>query len=167
MQFGKFKDELELVMIQNPVESELYSLVAAVLRGLANSYRISLRDVSSRRTSYISARFKSDAGFPDFVVLERKIKQDADVLGAIEVKRSVVSLDGNLAQEQLNCHLEKFGKVVHTNGIVWRYYNDKEMKWQHVLGIIKDSKVCWCENSETKWKNLLSDLEKINWNKTN
>ena len=71
--FDEFKEEIELAFAQNAcVEIELYSIIASVIRESKNKQKLSIRDVSSRKRSEISAKFYGLSGFPDFVLLERK-----------------------------------------------------------------------------------------------
>ena len=78
--YETFKEEIELAMIQNCiVECELYSLLAEIIRGTKSGEKISLRDVSVRRKTKLSMWLHGAAGFPDFVVLERKKSRDAVV----------------------------------------------------------------------------------------
>ena len=80
--FDDFKEEIELAFIQNAcVEIELYSLIASVIRESKNKQKLSVRDVSSRKRSEISAKYYGLSGFPDFVLLERKKVQDALIYG--------------------------------------------------------------------------------------
>ena len=50
--YSDYKDEIELAWIQNSaVECELYSIIANIIRESENGRKISLRDVSARRTT--------------------------------------------------------------------------------------------------------------------
>ena len=85
--YETFKEEIELAMIQNCiVECELYSLLAEIIRGTKSGEKISLRDVSVRRKTKLSMWLHGAAGFPDFVVLERKKSRDARRYGCVEIK---------------------------------------------------------------------------------
>ena len=98
--FDDFKEEIELAFAQNAcVEIELYSIIASVIRESKNKQKLSIRDVSSRKRSEISAKFYGLSGFPDFVLLERKKDQDAVIYGCIEAKMPTIALGDN--DEQL------------------------------------------------------------------
>lgn len=63
--FSDYKEELELALIQNcAVECELYSIVASVLRESESGRKVSIRDVSARRTTTESSYLKGESGFP-------------------------------------------------------------------------------------------------------
>ena len=80
--YETFKEEIELAMIQNCiVECELYSLLAEIIRGTKSGKKISLRDISTRRTTDFSDSLKGDSGFADFVVLDRIKRRDAERFG--------------------------------------------------------------------------------------
>lgn len=79
-EFEDYKDEIELVYIQNSgVEYELYSIIATMIKELGQSSNISLRVISSRRTTKRSKRLKVKGGFPDFVVLSREKQEVTDI----------------------------------------------------------------------------------------
>ncbi len=75
----------------------------------------------------------------------------------------------NRREKVTSMHLKFFGKVIHTNGIVWRYYmynqNVKEtiLKWQVILGEFyeKENDINW--EQEEKRKILMERLSKIKW----
>lgn len=162
--FQDYKEEIELIYIQNSgVECELYSIIATLIRASKPGSNISLRDVSTRRTTNKSKRFKSAAGFPDFVVLRRAQSQDACIYGCIEAKTFVGDLDSERNKKQLNGHIKLYDKVIYTNGLTWRLYEDKsyEPKKEVVLGKYNKGKFTWKENSE--WHELLEMLDTINW----
>lgn len=177
--YKTYSDELNLIFKQNPIECELYSIIASLIRGCENSEKISLRDVSTRRLSkYTGSQiFTSKAGFPDFVVLEKDFQllntgddskhSEDKVLGAVEVKRMSISIGENPAinSTQLQSHIEKFKKVIYTNGIEWCFYDDGDyntFKWSHSLGKIENGRINWLINDKT-WRKLLDDLNKIEW----
>lgn len=160
--FKDYQDEIDLALSQNAcVEIELYSIIACIIREGSNGSKISLRDVSSRRISGISKKYYGDSGFPDFVVLERK-KYNANILGCIEIKMPKRMLEDNSIQ--IKGHLNYFHKVIYTNGLVWKYYNNKINEWTCTLGEYKNSVITW-EKDEKKWNELLKNLDSIIWNK--
>lgn len=164
--FAEYKEEIQLIQAQNPVECELYSIIACIVRNIEAGKKtdISLRDVSSRRETSLSRRYISETGFPDFVVLSRDVK-NSQILGAIEIKRIVVELDSHL--EQLDGHVRHFMRVIYTNGLEWRFYRFNELKksgeliWQISLGAIHNEKIVW--NDDNSWKSLVQNIRTIDW----
>lgn len=161
--FKSYKNEIELIKAQNPVECELYSIIASIMRERKNSNNISVRDVSVRRTTDFSESFKSESGFPDFVILTKKFRMDKpnneDILGAIEAKSI---LDKTLEDsEQLKGHLKKFKKVIYTNGLEWKFYEYGRLDEVIILGKWSKDEIYWESNDE--WNHLLDKLDKIVW----
>ncbi|QNO14374.1 hypothetical protein HYG86_06105 [Alkalicella caledoniensis] len=169
--FRLYQRELELIYMQNPIECELYSIVACLIRERNQNKKISLRDVSTRRKSEFSGSeiYASKSGFPDFVILSEdfylfddKFRDTSKILGAVEIKRMTVKLNGK--SKQLLDHIAKFKKVLYTNGFEWRLYNGNKSyapEWLVSLGKIDKGKVEWFEGEV--WDSLLNELDKISW----
>lgn len=161
--YETFKEEIELAMIQNCiVECELYSLLAEIIRGTKSGKKISLRDVTARKRTELSKNLEGEAGFPDFVVLERKKSRDAARYGCIEAKRPYDNME---ITEQIEGHLNSYGKVIYTNGLVWKFYKEKkENEKVYILGSIKSKNkqvIIW--EPVDNWYELMSFLEDWNW----
>lgn len=167
--FTIYKEEIDLILAQNTVEIELYSIIACIIRERENSNNISLRDVTTRRGTKFSKIFKSQAGFPDFIILTKKFNKYApdvkQILGAIEAKR--VSSEPLVYSDQLREHIKYFKNVIYTNGLEWKFYKSdglvekKSAEWAVTLGKINGEEICWGNNGE--WKNLLQKIEEIDW----
>ena len=154
------KDELELALIQNSaVECDMYSIIASILRESENGKIISLRDVSVRRTTESSERLKGKSGFPDFVVLERVKAYNAKILGCVEIKRPTIELE---MDDQIKGHIQSYGKVMYTNGLVWSFFDgDETSNWECELGTIENDIIQW--NTSKKWFELLEYIDMIKW----
>ena len=162
MTYDDYKDEIELSIIQNGgVEIELYSIIADIIRNGKNSHSISLRDVSSRRTSNISKRYKGDGGFPDFVVFAREKLESAKILGCIEAKRPSTELD--LKSEQIKLHIDSYHKVIYTNGLQWVFYNHSDSPVENIVigRKLQGNSIKWCESTE--WEELCDYIGNIEW----
>ena len=161
--YETFKEEIELAMIQNCiVECELYSLLAEIIRGTKSGKKISLRDVTARKRTELSKNLEGEAGFPDFVVLERKKSRDAAKYGCIEAKRPYDNME---ITEQIEGHLNSYGKVIYTNGLVWKFYKEKkENEKVYTLGSIKPkNKQATIGEPVNNWYELMSFLEDLDW----
>ena len=161
--YETFKEEIELAMIQNCiVECELYSLLAEIIRGTKSGKKISLRDVTARKRTELSKHLEGEAGFPDFVVLERKKSRDVAKYGCIEAKRPYDNME---ITEQIEGHLNSYGKVIYTNGLIWKFYKVKEKPVKEFcLGCIdpdNQDSVIW--EPVDNWYELMSFLEDWNW----
>ena len=158
--YSDYKDEIELAWIQNSaVECELYSIIANIIRESENGRKISLRDVSARRTTENSKTLKGNSGFPDFVVLERVKKKDATTYGCIEIKRPNITLD---ITTQIKGHISSFKRVIYTNGLLWKFFNGSEtILWECELGKIHNGFIEW--KPIQNWFVLLEKLDSILW----
>lgn len=161
--FENYIEEIELIDAQNRVEFDLYSIIANIIRARKESGKISLRDVSGRRRTEFAEIFEGKSGFPDFVVRERVKNNDTPPLGAIEVKYTGRDLDDCESIEQLKGHIESYKKVIYTNGLQWRYYENSihTCKWESVLGEIDGGKIIWYD--KCNWESLIEKLDEINW----
>lgn len=160
--YNSYKEEIELALIQNAcVEIELYSIVASIIRESNNPRKLSVRDVSSRRKSSLSRKFYSAVGFPDFVVVERKMTSSPVQYGCIEVKMPTVPLEKHF--DQVLGHLQSFKKVLYTNGIRWIYYEDtlETSCFDITLGTIHGNHIAW--EPADAWMQLLAEIDTINW----
>lgn len=112
--------------------------------------------------SKLSKNLEGEAGFPDFVVLERKKSRDAAKYGCIEAKRPYDNME---ITEQIEGHLNSYGKVIYTNGLVWKFYKEKkENEKVYTLGSIKPKNkqaIIW--EPVDNWYKLMSFLEDWNW----
>ena len=138
-----FKEEIELALIQNAcVEIELYSIIASIIRESKNQCKLSVRDVSNRRKSDISKRYYGDAG--------------------IEAKMPTKPLlDEN--DKQVKGHINFFGKVIYTNGIHWKFFDNskKNEPFDIILGYMQGSEIVWYP--QENWDKLLNKIDNIKW----
>ncbi len=165
-EYHRYKDEIELALIQNGcVEIELYSIIASLIRESKNGRDLSVRDVSTRRKSDISRKFCGNAGFPDFVLLNREKDPNKPIIiyGCIEAKMPTIEL--NDKDEQVQGHIQSFSKVLYTNGIRWILFDKGKPLFDITLGkIIKDNKryeINW--HKQETWEKLLDEIDNIEW----
>lgn len=159
--FGTYKEELELIDAQNRVELDLYSIIAHIIRSTKFAHNISLRDVTGRRVSNFSKTFKGNSGFPDFIIRSREKNKDADILGAVEIKYMSKDLNNPNNIKQLYGHIESYKKVIYTNGLEWRFYNDFTLfnGQPVILGKYNNGAFQW--NEEESWNKLLNTLNEF------
>ena len=112
--------------------------------------------------SKLSKNLEGEAGFPDFVVLEREKSRDAAKYGCIEAKRPYDNME---ITEQIEGHLNSYGKVIYTNGLIWKFYKVKEKPVKEFcLGCIdphNQESVIW--EPVDNWYELMSFLEDWDW----
>ena len=158
--FQIYKEEIELSCAQNcGVETDLYSLIAGILRRFCKG--VSIRDVSARRRVSDESKniFYGEGGFPDFVVLERDTCSQ-EILGCIEAKNTYEEYDDH--KDQIYKHATSYNKVLYTNGLEWKYLVNTKEQWTLSLGHRDDEKIIWEEND--KWHDLIRHIRKIDWN---
>lgn len=163
--FNYYKEELELNRFQNRIEADQYRLIANLIVQSKNGKKISLRDVSTRRKSAFADFFKGESGFPDFVIREREYSNNAALLGAVEVKYMDIDLDDKVRNlNQLEGHINSYGKVIYSNGLEWRFYeNSLTPVWSVVLGHKNKGNIEW--GTVADFEKLISNLDSIEWNK--
>lgn len=191
-----FKREIELIIKQNPLECELYSIVATIIRERDSSKNISLRDVSriTEQSVVINPRdrkYKTEEGIygsSDFLVINTDYSYSQGItnliLGCIEVKAIYLELSKGIEQKikQFKGELRTFGKMIYTNGIEWRLYEydpleNNNLLWKITLGKyvhgkqsvdLKISDTDYIEwNEVSEWHKLLNEIDKIRWDKIN
>lgn len=161
--FDIYKEELELIDSQNRVELDLYSIIAYIIRTAKSSKHISLRDVSGRRETDFSRVYMGDSGFLDFVVRSREKSNTGKVFGAVEIKYISENLDDQNHLNQLSGHINYYKKVIYTNGLEWRFYNNSfSQEWEPiVLGKYNKGNFTW--NSQEEWYKLFNKLNEVSW----
>ena len=163
--YETYKEELEDILSFNPVEYELYSIIADIIRNSDNFSEYYLRDVSHDRTCEITKHFKGCSGFPDFVVTSKGPEHSK--VGAVEVK--VISKNIDKGLEQVKGHIESFGNVIYTNGLEWRFYdkdffnNYNKAKWSFQLATLNGREITL--KNQAVWNDLLKALNDITWQK--
>ena len=95
-------------------------------------------------------------------MLERKKSRDAAKYGCIEAKRPYDNME---ITEQIEGHLSSYGKVIYTNGLVWKFYKEKkENEKVYIVGSIKSKNkqaIIW--EPVDNWYKLMSFLEDWDW----
>lgn len=181
--FQDYKMELELIIKQNPEEAELYSIAMAILRERKSSKHLSIRDVHLLRQTYNHQMQKErmyqtddkNYGATDLLIMDRNYRYDASnnekyIYGAVEIKALGLSLDAEMAKKtQVQKTLETFHKLLYTNGLEWRFYDDQKSTVSTViLGTYHyvDKRVSpqdHIEWNEENWDILLNMLDEIIW----
>jgi len=159
-----YQTKINDVIIKCPIETGIEILVYNVFDEIININGYSLVDID-RIWKNQDSRLTTGAGIPDIAILSPDFvfkKADAgNVYGFIEVKAAGVSLR-NTKQiiEAKKCIPHFF----YTNGIVWKYYFNEELKWEKNLS---KSKLLYCvtkvEIDEKEFNELKESIRDINW----
>ncbi|MCM1506550.1 MAG: hypothetical protein NC177_05370 [Ruminococcus flavefaciens] len=176
MTYDDYKRELDLIVRQNNIELELYSIIACIMRSCENMKKLALREVSSmsQKAEYQKS-FQSEKGFVDFIIADTSFSSDDSpqeaikkIYGCIEAKAICINLNNTKYDNQISSELNKFGKLIYTNGIEWRYYeldnnNVKKLTWSVLLGKYSNKSIVWYDNAETQYETLIKNLNEIKW----
>ncbi len=133
MKWDEYISEIELIEKQNNTEYDLYTAISNVLKERKALKKFSLRFVGNQTRTKITKLFWGLRGFPDFVVLDKDFAPTRNeiirdkLFGAVEVKAvgKRILNNGTKDQKQLIGHLLWFNKVIYTNGLEWRFYENK------------------------------------------
>lgn len=153
--FEDYKKEIDLISERNSVELGLYYIIEYILRASKRD-EFNIINVSSRRRweSDDYKRYISNSGFPDMLMLVN----NTDVpFGAVEVKYPTKSYILDSYIEQIRLHVEKFEKVIYTDGLEWRIYNgnfDNPMIY-HLIELNDTGEKVWKSN----WDELIRALK--------
>lgn len=126
MDYIRYKNEIESIIRDNPVEHELYNLIAEMFKSI-EGFVYDLRDVSTNRRTKLDINdtncYFGESGYPDFIILEKdNIKNHKNrIKGAIEIKYIGKSLK---TTEQIEGHIKSFKRVIFTNGIEFKFYKN-------------------------------------------
>ncbi len=159
-EWKEYTREIDLIEKQNNVEYDLYSVIAPVLKRRKELKKYSIRDVAHRRrTKNQSERmFWGVKGFPDFVILNNSYNSNNPdnrpiIYGVVEVKYVNKPLDDEDDILQLKGHMMSFGKVIFTNGYVWRIYNNKFFNKKNIEQLEDESYLLKMTDKES-WENI-------------
>ena len=161
-----YEQKINDVIVKCPIEAGIEILVYNLLDKNIDREVYSLVDIN-RIWKKVDSRLSTEAGIPDIAILSPDFvfKQEdiGKVYGFVEVKAAHVSLR---EIDQVSGQMSNVTHYIYTNGIVWKYYRNKELIWEKNLSINKisysSSKI---EIHEKKFKELEKEIKKIQWDK--
>jgi len=173
MDYWEYAEELQLIETQNNVEQDLYNVIIRLLKQIEGLNKYSIRDISGRRRTVSGSEkpYWGIKGFPDIAILDKSDGNNIfvpattkDIHAVVEVKALGKSLDTIDCIRQLTGHLLSFGRVIHTNGYVWRFYDldlshyklEKKYNEDYTYDIRGNSK-----ESDAKWKMVNTFLDQL------
>lgn len=165
MDYKHYEQKINDVINKCPIEAGIEILVYNVLDNIIESKDLSLVDIN-RIWKNKDKRLTTDGGVPDIAVLSRDFMFGTDTgfaYGFIEVKATNRCLSET---EQIEGHKSSEKNYVYTNGLVWRYYRNKELKWELSLEKSGCKSIVYAQTisiAEEKFKELLDKLSEINW----
>lgn len=167
MDYQYYERKINDVIMKCPIEAGIEILVYNVLDYILNSKEVSLIDIN-RLWKDRDARLTTDAGVSDIAILSKDFEYKSDigqVYGFVEVKATNSSLSET---EQIQGQRAATNHYIYTNGLVWNYYENKEIepKWKIVLTKSKIESINQPTTvliDESKFYDLLKELDAIEW----
>ena len=166
MDYKYYERKLNDIIQKCPIEAGVEILVYNVLDSIVELKGLSLVDINRIWRSK-DKRLSTSAGVPDIAVLSDDFVFKSNIgqaLGFIEVKATNKTLSET---KQVKGQKSATNHYIYTNGLVWKYYENKKLKWDIALDsykrpsiIVKNVRVLL---EEKEFKNLLIKLNDINW----
>ena len=139
MKFSEYELELQLAYKQHPKnsrEEEVYSLILTLLRDvysekIYNEKVFSIRDIHQSPNPRIDTLY-GEAGYPDFAFYSQNLEDDTNpnekekILGVVEAKAIGETYKNDVVH--ILGEIKSFKKVLYTNGILWKFYDDEKKK---------------------------------------
>ena len=162
-----YQKKINDVIVKCPIEAGIEILVYNLLDECICMDEYALVDIN-RIWKNQDSRLSTGAGISDIAVFSNDFifKQEdvGEVYGFIEVKSAGNSLADT---DQVSGQMKKVTHFIYTNGIVWKYYCNKKLKWEKNIGDPKIkytlSKITINENEFQELKNL---IKAIKWQNT-
>lgn len=167
MDYLYYERKINDVIIKCPIEAGIEILIYNLLDESIDIKQYSLVDIN-RIWKNQDSRLSTEAGISDIAILSPnfvfKKENIGEVYGFVEVKAAGISLRSTV---QISGQMDKVTHFIYTNGIVWQYYFNKQLKWEINLGktkvlySIKEIRI-----DENKFRELNQAIQKIEWKET-
>lgn len=169
MNYKYYERKINDVIMKCPIESGVEILVYNVLDNIVETKGLSLVDINSLWKDR-DKRLTTDAGVPDLAVLSNDFEYGTDIgqaYGFIEVKAVNRSLNET---EQIVLQRSATNHYVYTNGLVWKYYENRNTNPKWIISLVKSeleviNSAIAVSIAENKFTELLEKLNHINWKK--
>lgn len=132
MEYFYYQKKINDVITKCPIEAGIEILVYNVFDENINTNedKYALVDIN-RIWKNQDIRLSTETGIPDIAIMTPdfvfKNEDVGTVYGFIEVKAAGVSLRDT---EQIDGQMKNISHFIYTNGIVWKYYFNQELKWE-------------------------------------
>ncbi|MCM1538656.1 MAG: GNAT family N-acetyltransferase [bacterium] len=161
----KMNDVIRKCPIEAGVEILVYNVLDYIIPSRDDLALVDINRIRKDRDS----RFTTESGIADMAVMssdfEYRNEERGEVFGLIEVKAASVPLHET---KQVLEHIAFTNHYVYTNGLVWKYYENKnrECKWEiHLFDIgcntIKTPQEVSIDRNQ--FSNLIKRLQEIDW----
>lgn len=164
MDYLYYQKKINNVITKCPIEAGVEILVYNLLDECICMDDYSLVDIN-RIWKNQDSRLLTEAGISDMAILSNNFifKQEdvGEVYGFIEVKAAGVSLADTI---QVLEQMKKVSHFIYTNGIVWRYYYNQELKWEKNLGVSKTKyTISEITIDKNQFEKLKKEIQSIKW----
>ena len=163
MNFNSYIRKLNEVIDKSRLENAYSHIVYQIFEMTLDDEKYSIVDTSSLKRTIDKATAPYDViAVPDFVITKKgysfdSVQESDDILGCVEVKYN----DADVKNPNRLCstlqnkgYLEVYGRVIYTNGWIWRLYDSEQ---EYIEINFKD------DSSNTTYGELLRLLCSINW----
>lgn len=164
MDYLYYQRKINDVIIKCPIEAGIEILVYNLLDESIDMNQYSLVDIN-RISQNQDSRLSTVTGVSDIAILspdfEFKKEDTGKVYGFVEVKAIGVSLR---CTNQILGQMKKVTRFIYTNGIVWRYYFNQELKWEKNIGTEKlPYSIGKIMVDKNEFQELKQAIKKIEW----
>ena len=163
MDYKYYKRKINDVIMKSPIEAGVEILVYNLLDESIDMNEYALIDIN-RIWKKQDSRLSTEAGVSDIAIVSPDFvfeKNVGEVYGFVEVKAAGVSLrDTN----QILGQMKAVHHFIYTNGIVWRYYFNQELKWEKNIGTDKRRySTANIEIDTAEFEQLGKEIQGIKW----
>lgn len=169
MDYKYYERKINDVIMKCPIEAGVEILVYNVIDETIDFTKMSLVDINSLWKGK-DERLTTEGGISDIAVLpigfEYQNKSTGEAYGFVEVK----AVNKELCEtEQISGQRAKCPHFIYTNGLVWKYYLNQNLKWEISIARIENKTYKWLNDAQRvsidsdKFKELIDNLKEINW----
>lgn len=169
MDYKYYERKINDIIMKCPIEAGVEILVYNVIDETIDFNKMSLVDINSLWKDK-DERLTTEGGISDIAVLpvgfEYQNEATGEAYGFVEVK----AVNKELCEtEQISGQKAKCPHFIYTNGLIWKYYLNQNLKWQIPLATIKNKECKWIKNAQLvsidseMFNELIKALKNINW----
>ena len=165
MKHEYYERKINDVIMKCPIEAGIEILVYNVLDDIVHSKGLVLVDINRLRKKR-DKRLTTAGGVPDIAILTNDFEfksTKGKLYGFVEVKATNKEL---LETEQVIGQMDNIVHYLYTNGLMWKYYNNKKCIWTICLAdvevVLRKRTEC-IVILEGEFEKLIDALRKIDW----
>lgn len=160
-----YQKKINDVIMKCPIEAGIEILVYNLLDECIDMDEYALVDIN-RIWKNQDSRLVTDAGISDIAILSTdfvfKNENTGSAYGFVEVKAAGISLIDTV---QASGQMEKVSHFIYTNGIVWKYYFNRKLKWERNITTVNlPYSIRKIKIDNKQFQQLKEDIKSIKWN---